>query len=175
MNDNKNNILSSASHYALYLGLFWVFKYLFVIGGEYSELSKYIYNVLNIGTPLLLYVLLCKYRDTALDGKITYGQSILFTLALFSFASLIEAVIISLHLFIISPSLVVNWTSELYSMYEKMPLPAESMQLIRTMLSFGALLYIFYMIIFNFISGLFLSLIFGYFVSRQNNTPSQKL
>lgn len=166
MSENKNSIIASASHYALILGGFWVFKYLFVIGSEYSEFSKYIVNILSIGTMFLLYILLCRYRDKDLGGKISYGQGILFTMLLFFFASLIEAVIISLHLFVISPEMVVSLNEQIYKVLETLNPSAESMQAIEYIFSFGALYYVINYILTDIFIGFLLSLIFGFIVSR---------
>lgn len=174
MSENKNNIVASASHYALVLGGFWVFKYLFVIGSEYSELSKYMANILGVGTIFLLYILLCRYRDVRLGGKIGYGESILFTLLLFLFASLIEAVVISIHLFLISPELVAAQNEQIYNTILKFNFPAESMQTLEYIFSFGALYYVINYVITNVFIGFFLSLIFGFIVSRQKKLPENK-
>lgn len=171
MGENKNNIVASASNYALVLGGFWVFKYLFVIGAEYSELSKWMANILAVGTVFVLYILLCRYRDVKLGGKITYGQSILFTLLLFFFASLIEAVVISIHLFLISPELVVAQNEQIYNVVKEFNFPAESMQTLDYLFSLGPLYYVINYIVTNVFIGFFLSLIFGFIVSRQKKLP----
>ncbi len=175
MSENKNSMVSTAMNYALPLGLFWIFKYLFVIGGEYAEVSKYINSILGIGTPLITYVLICRYRDKNLNGIISYGEGILFILLLYAFASCIEAVITSLHLLVINPGLVTQMNEEIYGIMSKMHLPAIYMSQLDTILTYGGLYYIISFIIQNMIVGLFLALVLGYFVSRQKNNPNKNI
>lgn len=167
MSENKNNMVTSAMNYAIPLGLFWVFKYLFVILGDYSELSKYVNSILGIGTPILFYILLCRYRDKNLGGIIDYGNSVLFSLLLFVFASLLEVAIVSLHIFILNPAF-------LDQLKEQMLLVAESFSMLgqgyvdqmRLMATNMGGYYIFSLILGNMMTGLFLALILGYFVSK---------
>lgn len=175
MSENKNSMVSNAMNYAILLGLFWIFKYLFVIGGEYAEISKYINSMLSIGTPVLAYVLICRYRDKDMKGSITYGEGILFTLLLFAFASLFEAVITSLHLLVLNPGLVTQMNEEIYNIFSKMHLPDAYMQQLETIFSYGAVYYIASFIVQNMIIGLFLALVLGYFASRQRNNPHQNM
>lgn len=176
MSENKNSMVSTAMNYAIPLGIFWIFKYLFVIGGEYAEISKYINSILSIGTPLIAYALLCRYRDKELKGHIMYGEAILFTLLIFALASLFEAVITSLHLLVINPGIVTQMNEEIYKIFSQMHLPEAYMSQLDTIFSYGAVYYIVSFIIQNMIIALFLALILGYFVSRpKNNYPHKNI
>lgn len=175
MSENKNSMVSTAMNYAIPLGLFWIFKYLFVIGGEYAEVSKYINSVLSIGTPLIAYSLLCRYRDNNLGGSISYGESILFTLLIFAFASLFEAVITSLHLLVLNPGIVTQINEEIYKVFSQMHLPDSYMNLLNFVFSLGATYYIVSFIIQNMIIGLFLALTIGYMVSKTKNNLSKNI
>ncbi|SHG09915.1 DUF4199 domain-containing protein [Dysgonomonas macrotermitis] len=169
MSDNKNSILSSAMNFALPLGLFWVFRYFFVIGSDHYDVFKYIYNILAIGTPIIYYVLITRYRDTDLGGKISFGECILFSLLLFIFASIIEAVIVCLHLLVINPALVSSQNKVILDMISKMKMPDIAYNDLKAFLStYGALYYALCTAIANVLIGFFLSLILGYFVSRNN-------
>lgn len=168
-------MVSTAMNYAIPLGLFWIFKYLFVIGGEYAEISKYINSILGIGTPVITYILISRYRDKDKGGNISYGEGILFILLIFGLASMIEAVITSLHLFVINPGLVTQMTEEIYNIFSKMHLPDLYMSQLNTILSFGGIYYIISFIVLNMIIGLFLALVLGYFASHQRNNPHQKI
>ncbi|PXV68849.1 uncharacterized protein DUF4199 [Dysgonomonas alginatilytica] len=175
MSENKKSMASTAMNYAIPLGLFWIFKYLFIIGGEYAEISKYINSILSIGTPLIAYALLCRYRDKELEGIITYKRSILFTITVFIFASLFETVISSLHLLVLNPGIVSVMNHEIYTELSKMNLPAIYMNQLDTILSYTGVYYIFSFILQNIIIGFFLALILGYFVSRQRNYPPKNM
>lgn len=177
MSDKKNNMAVAAMNYAIPLGLFWIFKYLFVILGEYSELSKYIWNFLSIGTPILFYIILCQYRDKDREGKIDFGDCILFSLLLFLFASILESVIVALHVYIISPEYVAQMTelTRLNSMNSITFTSTEQREMYDKIVN-GILtnirpIIIVSKIIGDLFLGLFLSLILGYFVSKQS--PNQ--
>lgn len=172
MDNNKNSILASAAHFALFLGLYWVFRYLFVIGSDYSELCKYIFSITGIGTPLILYIILCRYRNTEFGGDISYGQCIKFTIPLCFFASLIESVVVALHVIIINPSIMEIQQQEAINFYEKMNLFPTSIDFAKNMI-IGPLPYIFSYIFGNIIIGLFLSLILSFFVSRFPKHPQK--
>lgn len=162
-------------NYALPLGLFWVFKYLFAIGGNSFDIFKYILQVLSIGTPIIFYILLTRYRDITLGGKVGYRQCILFSLLLFIFASIPESVIMSLHLLVINPEIVSEQNRMVLDLMDKMKMvdSATYTQTKSFLASYGALYYTVSNAISNIIIGFFLSLILGYFVSRNSTSPTQ--
>lgn len=164
-------------NYALPLGLFWVFRYLFAIGSDFHDIFKYIFQLLSIGTPVVYYVLLCRYRDVALGGKIFYGQCILFSLLLFFFASIPESVIMSLHLLVINPEIVAEQNRIVFGFMDKMKMiNMNSIAYDQTkafLSSYGALYYTASNVIGNIIIGFILSLILGYFVSKDSTSPTQ--
>ena len=103
MESNKNQILNYAMQAGLVLGVFWVFKYLFVITGELHPLISFIGTILSIGTPLLLFYFLVKYNREGADGGMSFGQGIQFSILLFFFASLLESLVVLLHVKWIDP------------------------------------------------------------------------
>lgn len=162
----------SAMNYAIPLGLFWVFKYLFFILGDYWELSKYIHSLLAFGTPVLFYLLLSRYRDKTLGGFIDYGNCILFSLLLFLFASIIEVAIVALYIFILKPEFLDQFKEQMFIVAESFSVFGEAyVEQMKLIASNMGGYYIFSLILGNMISGLLLSLILGYFVSRKD--PSQ--
>lgn len=165
-------------NYALPLGLFWVFKYLFAIGGEHQEVFKYIYSILSIGTPIIYYILLIKYRDTVLGGKIQYGECMLFCLLISIFASIPEAVVVSLNLMILNPQLVTNQNEMLLQIIEKAKMISpDSMEYINLnsfLSSYGGLYYTACNVLGNIVIGFLLSLFLGYFVSRNQTSSNIK-
>ncbi|NDW08848.1 DUF4199 domain-containing protein [Dysgonomonas sp. 520] len=97
------NILTYAMQYGVVLGVFWLFKYIFMIVWDVYDHLWYVYNVLNIGTPLIYYVLVNRYRERALGGIMSYKRCLAFSTMLFFFASLIECIIIYIHIGFINP------------------------------------------------------------------------
>lgn len=177
MSDKNNNILSAAMNYALPLGLFWVFRYLFIIGGNYSPVLVYISSILSIGTPIIYYILLSRYRDITLGGTVHYGQCILFSLLLFIFASIPESLIMSLHFLIINPEIVSEQNRIILELVGKMKLidtdSIPYLEMKSFLSSYGALYYTGVNVISNTIIGFFLSLILGYLVSKNSTSPTQ--
>jgi|GEM_PF-689296 len=186
MGDKNTGMVASAMNYAIPLGLFWIFKYIFIILGDHYDRSLYIESLLTIFTPVIYYIILCRYRDVNKGGKLDYGDAILFSILLFLFASLFELVIVCLHIYIINPSIL--------SMYVQHIKDAGTMEQTQRLLSlFGmsgevdpkaydnymdfyasniGTILIMSRIFTNFILGLFLSLIIGYFVSKQRTDQS---
>lgn len=168
MSDNKNGIVASAMNYAVPLGLFWIFKYLFVIIGDYSELSKYIANLLSIGTPVIYYLLLCRYRDKTLGGQIDYGNSVLFSFLLFLFASLLEVTMVALHIFIINPAFLSHLSDQMLEFADKFEnvLGSGYKEQVKVAASNMGGYYLMSTLVSNLFVGLFLSVILSFFVSR---------
>ena len=120
MESNKNQILNYAMQAGLVLGVYWVFKYLFVITGELHPLLSFIGTILSIGTPLLLFYFLVKYNREGTNGEMRFGEGIQFSILLFFFASLLESLMVLLH---------VKWIDPLYigGIYEAMMQMASQM------------------------------------------------
>jgi hypothetical protein len=179
MSDKKNSIVASAMNYGIALGLFWMFEYLFVILGDYFELSKYLHSILQVGTPVVCYLALCSYRNKERGGSIDFGDAILFTLFLFLFASLFEILIICIHIYVVNPA-----TSVLVEFSNAM---AAGVQMSGRMLGADAqvqketlelytsnirVMYLIFNLINNFIYSIFFALIIGFIVSRINTNKS---
>lgn len=168
MDSHKNNVITSAAHYAVYLGMFWVFKYIFLITSQYAgDFYLYIFNLLSIGTPILFYALAIVYRDKRLGGTINYGQVILFAIFLFLFASLIESVIIAIHIMVLDPHYLSNFQERIYLEYENRGLPNQLLKILKQGLNFGSITFLVSQVMANIISGVFISVIFGYLVCRK--------
>lgn len=64
MKDKKTLIRNLLLRYGVIIGVFWIFKYLFLIGSGFSDrVFIYVYYILNIGTFLLIYVYYFKFRN----------------------------------------------------------------------------------------------------------------
>lgn len=182
MGDKNTGILASAMNYAIILGLFWVFKYFFVILADYVEFSKFIVSALTIITPVLFYVLLCRYRDVQCEGKLNYGDSILFSLLLFMFASFLEVVIMSLHVYIINPGtpILSEFGKQIQASAQLLEtiMSTDSESYNRTMELYSSNLRGMFLVnrfFENILLGLIFSLILGYFVSRQRPDQHKNL
>lgn len=109
----QRNLFQSVLHYGALLGLFWMFKYLFKIGEEYWKHFIYFYNVLQIGTPLLMYFFYTKYL---LEKNIasTIGKALIFSIGTGICASLFENVMIFAHYAFINSSQLHTAIEELH-------------------------------------------------------------
>ncbi|HHU26770.1 MAG TPA: DUF4199 domain-containing protein [Bacteroidales bacterium] len=102
--ENKSYLLEYTMHAGILLGLFWIFKYLFVILGNKYPGMNVIGTTLSIGTPVLLYYLLVKYNAGWMNREMRFGQGVQFTILLFFFASILEALVVYIHIRWIDPA-----------------------------------------------------------------------
>jgi len=107
MKEDKSQLLNYAMYAGLSLGLFWVFKYLFVLIGMRYPALNFISSLLSIGTPILLFIFLVKYNKS-IEGQMSYWHGVQFSILLFFFASIFEAVIVFIHVKWIDPTFISN-------------------------------------------------------------------
>ncbi|NDW19800.1 DUF4199 domain-containing protein [Dysgonomonas sp. 216] len=173
---NRNSkgfvMLKYAMNYGVILGSFWVFKYIFLIASSLSDHFLYIYNLLAIGTLLLYYVLLRRYRDFALGGKINYLQCISFSVLLFLFSALIEAVIIYIHYNFIDPKYVLVRNKGWLEMVLKWIFSREWVENQKE--TFGNIIVFISEVGKNIVIGFFLSLVYGIFVTRKSTIDTKE-
>lgn len=118
---NKNHLLQYAMYAGIYLGMFWILKYTIVVFGPSGAAMSTINALLSAGTPLLLYYYLKKYRGSLGGLEISFWHGIQFSVLLFLFASVFEALIVFLHVQWIDPAYIANF-------YESMIENAKSMK-----------------------------------------------
>ncbi|MDO5523462.1 MAG: DUF4199 domain-containing protein [Bacteroidia bacterium] len=136
MQENKSQLINYAMHAGIFLGLFWILKYLFVIGSTRILALNLIGSFLAIGTPLILYYFLIKYKTSITGNKMGYWHGVRFGITLFFFASILEAVMVFIHITWIDPAFVgklyenmietvktFNLSETLLSSFENQPLP----------------------------------------------------
>jgi len=166
-NDKRGLVmLKYAMNYGVILGFFWIVKYIFLIASSLSDHFLYLYNLLAVGTLLLYYVLLRRYRDFGLGGKITYLQCIPFSVLLFLFAGLIEAVIIYVHYNFIDPKYVLTRNIGWLEMTLRWIFSREWVDSQKD--NFGNIIVFISEVVKNIVIGFFLSLVYGIFVTRNN-------
>ncbi|MDH6355015.1 hypothetical protein M2132_001352 [Dysgonomonas sp. PH5-45] len=165
-------LLRSIMQYGFVLGIFWFIKYIFFIIFDLWDHMWYVYNLLNIGTLLLYYVLVKRYRDNALGGKLGYLQCIIFSTLLFFFASLLESIIMYIHIGIINPNFVSQHgrglslqIAELF--YQMFTSPTHTINVAKPFKLASNAEYIINNIYTSSLYGFFLSLIYGIFVRRK--------
>lgn len=108
MEDNRNQLLNYAIYAGLFLGGFWVLKYILVIIGGNNNFIGIIVNLLSIGTPVLLFYYLIKYNESIQGNAMGYWHGVQFSILLFFFASILESVIVFIHVKWIDPVYISN-------------------------------------------------------------------
>src|SRR5690554_4238850 len=109
MENNKSQLLNYSIYASLFLGIFWIIKYLLA---NFANL-QFLNSFLSIGTPLVLYYFLTRYNNRFLDNKISFGHGVQFSILLFFFASIWESVVVFIHVNWVDPAHIANLYSNL--------------------------------------------------------------
>ncbi|MBF6629252.1 MAG: DUF4199 domain-containing protein [Proteiniphilum sp.] len=120
MKENKSQLLNYAMYSGLFLGFFWVVKYLFVIIGTNIPSLNFVGSVLSIATPLLLFYFLVKYNTGLVESKMRYWHGVQFSIMLFFYASILESLIVFIHVKWIDPAFISNLYGRMIEMAESM-------------------------------------------------------
>lgn len=88
MEENKGLLLKSAMTYGLYMGIFWVIKYLFFIFSGNVPALYAIYLGFSLAVPFVAYILTKRYRQD-LGGNISFFHAWRFGIMLYFFAALL--------------------------------------------------------------------------------------
>lgn len=156
--EDKSKLLHYAMRFGYVLGGFWIFKYLFVIlSAKFSALA-FVNVTLSIGTPLLLFYFLMKYKESLALGKMSYWHGIQFTIMLFFFASILEAAIIIVHIIWIDPEYVARAFNQTITMMETLGLNDDLIEKVKEQTSFSPFAYVFNAAMSNIFLGLLLAL-----------------
>ena len=122
MEENKNHLFNYATNAAFTIGLFWVFKYLLVILVRDMVILSYLNNLLSIGTPIILFYFLVRYNSGLVENKMSFWHGIQFSIILFFFASIFEAVIVFIHVKWLDPAFISNLYSNLIEIAQSLKL-----------------------------------------------------
>ncbi len=169
MVDNRNQMLNYAIHASFTLGIFWVVKYLFVILGQDAKLLAITANILSVFTPLLLLNYLFKYNKRYLDNKMSFWQGMQFAILLFFFASILESVIVFIHIRWIDPFYISNLYERMTILAKSLPFSAEVTEQFAAQPLPSSFSYVFTNVILgNVFIGILLSLILVPFSKKMN-------
>lgn len=166
MQKNKNSIISFAMQAGFGLGGFWVFKYLFIIGSTKYPSLEFVNGFLLFFTPLLLLFYLVQYKNTKTDNILKYWEGVRFGITLFFFASIIESVIVFIHITSIDPTYISRVTKETIEMAQSLNFSDTMMEELKNQSSFSPFTYIFRQIMSNVFIGFILSLMLSPLASR---------
>lgn len=120
--ENKNQLFYYSIYASLILGVYWVIKYLIIILGKDYAITGILGNMLSIGTPIILLYFLVRYNQRYADNMMSFGHGIQFSILMFFFASILEAVVVFIH---------VNWIDPIFisNFYKSIIVIAESLNL----------------------------------------------
>ena len=168
MQKEKNSLIGYAMQAGLGLGGFWVFKYLFVIGAsEYPSLD-YVNSFLTFFTPLLLLLYLIRFRNTNADNKLKYWEGVRLGIVLFFFASIIEAVIVIIHVVWIDPSYISFVNQQTIELGKSLNFNDSMMDELKRQSSFSPIIFAFRQLMSNVFVGFLLSLMLTPLASKIN-------
>ncbi len=98
MQQDKSLLVPNAMYSGIFLGLFWIVKYLVHIHAKDSVVLDFLSTFLAFGTPFLLFYFLWKYKAKSDNPIIGYWHGVQFGVLLFFFASIWESVAVFTHI-----------------------------------------------------------------------------
>lgn len=179
MQEDKSRLMAYAMNSGLILGGFWILKYLFVIGSHAYPFFGYVQSFLSIGTPLFLFYFLIKYKNNVVQHEISFWHGVQFSIMLFFYAALLEAVIVIVHVLWLEPSFIATTYENMISMAEKLPIDQQAVKMVKEQPVPSPFSYMFNMIMGDVLIGLVLSLVIVplagkfQFINR-NNTSAEE-
>lgn len=128
MEENKGLLLKCAMTYGLYMGIFWVIKYLFFIfSGNMPSLYS-IYIGFSITVPFIAYILTKRYRHD-IGGNISFFHAWRFGIMLYFFAALLVSVEHFIFFqFVAPPDFISNLLSQTVEMLKNTQIQTEILE-----------------------------------------------
>ena len=174
MNENKSLLVRSSATFGLFMGIYWMIKYIFFILGLSSEMMNTIYWGLTLAVPMIAYRFTQRYR-LMIGGKIGFFHAWQFGVLLYFFAALIVSLIHYIFYRYIAPpdllSTAMNQTIELLKQSNATEEMVESISNVRLtpiqMAIQGILNNVFYGVLFSLPVALIVSL-----WKRDRNIPT---
>ena len=168
MQKDNNSMISFAMQAGFGLGGFWIFKYLFIIGASQYPSLNYVNSFLSFFTPLLLLFYLIRFKNVNTDNKLKYWSGVKLGIMLFFFASIIESVIVIMHIAWIDPSYISIVNEQTIEVAQALNFNDTMMDELKRQSSFSPLLYAFRQILSNVFIGFILSILLMPVASRIN-------
>ena len=168
MQKEKNSVISFAMQAGFGLGGFWIFKHLFIIGATKYPSLEFVNGFLIFFTPLLLLFYLVQFKNTKTDNTLKYWEGVRFGITLFFFASIIESVIVFMHITMIDPSYISRVTQETIELAQSLNFNEAMMDELKRQSSLSPFTYVFRQIMSNVFIGFIFSLILSPLASRIN-------
>jgi hypothetical protein len=118
MKEDKTHLLNYAMYAGIFLGGFWVLKYSLLIIGFDKPMLNLLHSALSIVTPILLFYFLKNYNEKFLNSTMRFWHGVQFSIMLFLFASILEALIVLVHVKWIDPMFLATMSENAIKMLE---------------------------------------------------------
>lgn len=166
MQKERNSITSFAMQAGLGLGGFWVFKYIFIIAASQYPALAYVNTFLSFLTPLLLLFYLIKFKNETEDNKLDYWKGVRLGIMMFLFASIIESVIVIVHIVWIDPTFISTINEQKIEFAQSLGFSDSLMEELKKQNSFSPYVFVANQILNNVFIGFILSLILSPVASK---------
>lgn len=89
--ERPTTLQEHAMHFGTYMGLFWIFKFIFLPTGFTVPLLQLLFILMTLFVPFLGYIYARRYRNTYCEGSISFFKAFAFIIFMYLFASLLTA------------------------------------------------------------------------------------
>ena len=168
MQNNKISVINYAMQAGFGLGGFSIFKYLFVIGSIKYPSLEFVNGFLIFFTPLLLLFYLIQFKNTKIQNRLKYWEGVRLGVTLFFFASIIESIILLIHVVWIDPSYIYKITQQTIELAQTLDFNETMMEELKRQTSLSPFTYVFRQIMSNVSIGFILSLMLSPIAARVN-------
>lgn len=161
-----------AMRFGTYMGLFWIFKFIFLPAGFSVPILQLLFFVMTCFVPFLGLIYTRRYREVYCEGYLPFGRAFLFSVSMYLFASLLTAAAHYIYFrYIDRGYLITEYTAQLNALKEtaseELKATIEQVDGALTVISsLSPLEMTFQLLSQNFFCGLFLSLPTALFAMR---------
>lgn len=89
--ERPTTLQEQAMYFGTYMGLFWIFKFIFLPTGFTVPLLQLLFILLTLFVPILGYLYARRYRNVYCHGNISFFKAFAFVVFMYLFASLLTA------------------------------------------------------------------------------------
>lgn len=175
MNEEKNNSkYQFAANKALILGVLLGVIYLVEAFFPEQKLLRALCSLAEIASLYMVYRFIKQYRDTQMQGYMSFGQAWYVSFLLYTFASIIAAVFMYVHMQFLQPDYLSNMFNQLMLSFEQAGLTSAQMDMFLEMGTPTPIQVTFTYIFVYIFGGVFLSLLMAAFCRKENYLNTQE-
>lgn len=177
--EQNKSTLEYCMYYGALLGLFWIIKYAFLIGYDYWVHFIYFHHLLNVVSPLLMYIFYLRYKTETPNLHHDVARCVIFVLGISFFGSFFESAIIYAHYAFINPDFFAKLSSVPLGLLDEIMIPNglsgeelatfnKSKEIVANIFS-NKITYLISNMIGNIFLGLIFSLLIGFLTRNRNH------